>query len=52
VVVGNPKHGPGLNGMILVGNNDPSRKAGPLGGLMNLSYSPNFDQSTLDTTAR
>jgi hypothetical protein len=52
VVVGDPKRRPGLNGMILVGNNDPSQRAGDLGGLINLSYSPNFDQSTLETSER
>lgn len=45
VVVGNPNKKSELNGMILVGNNDPTRKAGDHGGLTGLDYSPNFDRS-------
>lgn len=45
VVVGNPEKKGQLNGMILVGNNDPKRKASGLGFLTSLDYSPNYDRS-------
>ena len=45
VVVGNPDKKGQLNGMILVGNNDPKRKASDLGFLIKLDYSPNYDRS-------
>lgn len=45
VVVGNPDKKGQLNGMILVGNDDPKRKAADLGGLIGLDYSPNYDRS-------
>lgn len=44
VVVGNPAVKGELNGMVLIGNNDPSRKAGDLGGLIGLDYSPNYQR--------
>jgi len=47
VVVGDPTkkdQANRLNGIILLGNNDPAIKAGDLGGLRKLDYSPNYDR--------
>jgi hypothetical protein len=46
VVVGDPSKKDQanlVNGFILVGNNDPTVKAGDLGALRHLNYSPNYD---------
>lgn len=48
VVVGDPSkkdQANRLNGIILLGNNDPKVKAGDQGGLRKLDYSPNYDRS-------
>ena len=45
VVVGDPMKKGQLNGMILLGNNDPKRQAGDQGGLTGLGYSPSYTQS-------
>ena len=45
VIVAAPHKKDQLNGTILVGNNDPSRKAGVQGGFINLGYTPQYIQS-------
>lgn len=45
VIVAAPHKKDQLNGTILVGNNDPSRKAGIQGGFINLGYTPQYIQS-------
>ena len=44
VVVGNPGKKGQLNGMILLGNNDPKRQSTDLGFLTGLDYSPNYER--------
>ena len=47
VVVGDPTkkdQANRQNGIILIGNNDPARKSGDLGGLRKLDYSPNYER--------
>lgn len=45
VVVGNPSIKGHFNGMILVGNNDPTVKADDQGGLSGLSYGANYERT-------
>lgn len=47
VVVAAPHKKDQLNGTMLVGNNDPSRKVGIQGGFINIGYSPIYVQSII-----